>query len=144
MAKTTVSEATSAPARRPPRPHSAFERDSPREPRPQSAFERSPLSARECRIYPSSLSIPHLLAHTGPQIHVKPMEPRPHLGAIPPPEGSGPRRFTRTRYTQSGPRLRGPLRVEKRSDRVLREQRGRRASLLAGGEVDPFARRIRG
>src|SRR3954447_23572311 len=43
-----------APARRPPRPHNAFERASPREPRPQRAFERSSLFAR-CRIYPSSL-----------------------------------------------------------------------------------------
>src|SRR3979411_2532695 len=49
----TATMAVATPALRPPRPHSAFERDSPREPRPQSAFERSPkLFARECRIYP--------------------------------------------------------------------------------------------
>jgi len=52
MAKTTVKVATTAPARRPPRPQRAFERDSPREPRPQRAFERSPhVFARLSRIY---------------------------------------------------------------------------------------------
>src|SRR6478672_10074449 len=59
MAKSTTSEATAMPARRPPRPQSAFERDSPREPRPQSAFERSlQLVARECRIYPFLSFVP--------------------------------------------------------------------------------------
>src|SRR3954453_16913432 len=53
IAKTATTVIT-APARRPPRPHNAFERASPREPRPQRAFERSSLFAR-CRIYPSSL-----------------------------------------------------------------------------------------
>src|SRR3982750_3454394 len=53
IAKTATTVIT-APARRPPRPHNAFERASPPEPRPQRAFERSSLFAR-CRIYPSSL-----------------------------------------------------------------------------------------
>src|SRR3954469_7767547 len=54
-AQTTANDARAEPARRPPRPQRAFERDSPREPRPQSAFERSPLLlARLSRIYPSS------------------------------------------------------------------------------------------
>src|SRR3954447_3511841 len=52
IAKTATTVIT-APARRPPRPHNAFERASPREPRPQRAFERS-LFAR-CRIDPSLL-----------------------------------------------------------------------------------------
>src|SRR5262249_36104231 len=38
----TAAVAIATPARLPPRPHNAFDRDSPREPRPQSAFERSP------------------------------------------------------------------------------------------------------
>src|SRR6476660_10541086 len=67
MARRTVSDATATPARLPPRPQSAFERDSPREPRPQSAFERSPQSfARINRIYPSSSFLrDHARVHTG-------------------------------------------------------------------------------
>src|SRR5436309_11244837 len=75
IAKTATAE-TTAPARRPPRPHNAFERDSPREPRPQRAFERSSLLAL-CRIYPTSLFLPCSMcrAHR-PHLHVKHEERR--------------------------------------------------------------------
>src|SRR5690348_10286268 len=87
---------TTAPARRPPRPHNAFERASPREPRPQSAFERSPQEfARFCRIYPSSL-LRARDAHEGRRHTWKRAEPTIDPGALPPPEGSGPGKFPRT------------------------------------------------
>src|ERR1700730_10024144 len=66
----TTTMAVATPPLRPPRPQSAFERDSPREPRPQSAFERSPtLFARECRIYPFlSPSVIHTRERIEPQL----------------------------------------------------------------------------
>src|SRR5436309_13091456 len=50
IAKTATAE-TTAPARRPPRPHNAFDRDSPRDPRPHRSIEPPPQSvARLSRI----------------------------------------------------------------------------------------------
>src|SRR6266545_2581543 len=113
----TETAATSTPARRPPRPQSAFDRNSPRDPRPQSAFERPSLFARKCRIYPFPSSVfACAMAHMKPQSTVEPAQRRLLRGTPPPPEGSGQGRFTRSRYvpspggmarTRSGP-LSGP------------------------------------
>src|SRR4029077_4827971 len=47
----------------------------------------------------SSLLFPCFVrSRTKPQIHVKPLERRLSTGGVPPPEGSGPPRFPRTRY----------------------------------------------
>src|SRR3954469_8355132 len=88
IAKTATTVIT-APARRPPRPHNAFERASPREPRPQRAFERSSLFAR-CRISPFLSPSVFRAGCAEPQIHMKPAERKARGQRVPPPEGSEP------------------------------------------------------
>src|SRR5205814_5155722 len=68
----------------------------------------------------SSLLCPCAKVRIGPQIHVMPLQRRSLPGPSPPPEGSGPALFTRSRYPagrvphgckqEAGPGSRGPLR----------------------------------